>query len=199
MFHPSDKGSPSGFPLTRRAFVAGAASLVLVGCGSDDQAAASASAARGGVRTAFLDTVAWIEPSRRTAVLAFIPFRLTDAERAAVVKGQSVYPAISREEPMVELRLEIREGDARIEAASLRALQVTFWHFDNPAPVMRTEPADWSEEPDVSLVGLDGQLRIGGWAVGTIRGQKIISSISGDEAYTFNLAFQASLETPPVV
>lgn len=187
-----------GAPISRRIFMraglAGVASVILSGC-SEQADGELASAALGSNRVGFKDTVGWV--AGNTATIAFIPFMLTDVQRQAVIAEQGVYPALSDRQPMVELQFELaadRQPDLPdIKVENLSAVQLTFWHFDNPAAVVRDEKRDWEPSADISLVGLSGEMRRGGWAVGTVRGQRVVNSRVGNQAYAWNLGFQLSL------
>lgn len=174
--------------------LAGFAAIVLSGC-SSDQGDDLASAALGSNRVGFKDTVGWV--SGNVATIAFVPYMMTDSQRQAVIAGQSVFPALTDRSPMVELRFELpstrKDDNLAATAEALRAVQLTFWHFDNPAAVVRDEKTDWASSAEMSLVGLSGEVKQGGWAVGTVRGQRVVSSRVGNQAYSWNLAFQLSL------
>ena len=183
--------------LSRRAVLgglAGLATIVVSGC-SSDQMDELASAALGSNRVSFKDTVGWVNGN--IATIAFVPYMLTDSQRQAVIAGQGVFPALSERSPMVELRFELpstrKDDSLTASAGTLRAVQLTFWHFDNPAAVVRDEKTDWASSAEMSLVGLSGEAKPGGWAVGTVRGQRIVSSMVGNQAYSWNLTFQLSL------
>jgi len=187
---------PDDFRPNRRVFLLGGSALVLASCTGSADDGYVASAARGSARTAFPDAVAWMEPGSRTATIAFVPFRMSDRERQAVISGRGVYPALARRDPMVEIRLKLRadaEGESLVKEA-LESVQTTFWHFDEPAPVIMDRGDTILEGTDLSIIGLDGQAKAGGWAVGTIRGQRVVTTVGGrSEAYTWNLSFQLSI------
>lgn len=152
-----------------------------------------ASASRGGDRFDFQDTVGWIELGGRMAVVAFVPFMLSTAQREAVVRGRGVFPAIEPYQPMVEMRFELKPEVSRLVVDDINAVQLTFWHFATPAPVVRIGPEDLAGEASSMLVGLDGEARKGGWCIGTVRGQQVVPTAAGRNiAYTWNLAFQSN-------
>lgn len=184
--------------LTRRSFLVGVAGggLLLAGCQPEES---NASAARGSNLRPFYDTVGWVEIDGLTATLAFVPFRLNDESRGAIVRGRGVFPALPSTDPMLEVRIELRPGvraeDLSITRDNLAGMQFTFWHFDDPTPVVSVGAQSWEQSsPDFDLVSLSGEMRRGGWCVGTVRGRSIYKSSSGrNEVVTWNLSWQASL------
>ncbi len=189
--------------LTRRSLLAvlalSAPGLAACNQGGGADAALSASAARGGDRRTFVDSVAWTETDGVSAVVVFTPYKLTDEMRHAVIEAHSVYPALPTDEPVLEMRLEIRPGrtrkDLKISTSTLRSVQFTFWYFDDPTPVVRVEDkGEWPGSPEIEVVGLDGEMRKGGWIVGTVRARQIHrGSRQSDEAYLVNVSFTLSL------
>ena len=188
--------------LVRRSFLAAAMALAagVSGCHDDDaDDAMSASAARGNDRRAFVDSVAWTELDGLTAVLVFTPYHMTDDMRRAVLEAHSVYPALPENQPVLEMRLEIKPGrrkqDLKINTRTLHSVQFTFWYFDEPTPVVRVENSEaWPASADIEVVNLDGEMRKGGWAVGTVRARQIhTGSRNTAESYLVNLKFAASL------
>ena len=186
---------------TRRAMLVGAAWLAatVAGCTPDDDGAIAASAAKGGDRRNFVDTVGWIEIDGLTAVIAFTPYPLSDEQRRAVVNKRSVYPSLPSSAPVLEMRLEIKPGrkrdDLRINLANLRSIQFTYWYFDDPTPVVRIEQADWPPSAEIEIAGLDGDMRRGGYLNGNIRSRQIYRGAhSSDEAYLVNARFAVSLQ-----
>ncbi len=171
----------------------------LAGCTPEDEGAIAASAARGGDRRSFVDTVGWIELDGTTAVIAFTPYALSDEQRRAVVARRSVYPSLPSSAPVLEMRLEIKPGrkreDLRINLANLRSIQFTYWYFDDPTPVVRIEQADWPPSAEIEIAGLDGDMRRGGYLNGNIRSRQIYRGVhSSDEAYLVNARFAVSLQ-----
>lgn len=185
--------------LTRRdLFLGGAVLALLPSCQDSRDEAIHASAARNSTRQEFLDTIGWIEPEGNVATIAFVPFKMSEAERRSVFDGRGVYPALGGDRPMLELRIEIARGrkpeDARISVGNLSSLQMTFWHFDDPPAVIRIQKSDWTSSPEIDVSGLDGEMKRAGYALGTIRGRQIYkNSRQVDEAYLFNLRFVQSL------
>lgn len=186
-----------GATVSRRSFLGAIALAVTVSsCGKQEETLASA--ARQGVATDFVDTVGWLDLDGRTAVIAFTPGKLSDTDRAAVLADRGVYPALPSRQ-MVEVRIELRPGskpaDLKINKANLASVTLAFWNFDDPTPVIRIEKEDWSSGTDFEVLGLEGDMKKGGWAIGTFRGRSIYRSGRGrDEAYTFNLGFQVSID-----
>lgn len=179
-------------PNRRDILLGGASALVLAGCQQEDIGDASAS--RGGDRFIFKDTVGWIELGGRMAVVAFIPFLLSAEQRANAIAGRGVFPAVEPYDPMVEMRFELTRPGGRIVKDDLKSVQLTFWHFAAPAPVVKAEASDFEGENGISFVGLDGEARQGGWTVGTVRGQRVVPTASGrDVSYTWNLKWQSNL------
>ena len=189
---PQDPSSP--FRVNRRLLIAsGGASLLLAACGAPDNSGSAASATRGGDRFDFPDTVGWLELNGRMAVVAFVPYVMSQRQREAVIKNRGVYPALEPYDPMIELRFELTAPEERLIPDEVKAVQLTFWHFATPAPVIRGEGDAIGSSGRISLTGLDGEPRHGGWAVGTVRGQEIVSTPSGrNVSYTFNLSFQSN-------
>jgi len=195
-------GAKKQASLTRRSLIVGgiAFASLLSACRDEDipDAAMEASAARGTLRQGFKDAVGWIEPESATAVIVFVPWHMTEEQRRTLVENRSVYPALPTGEPILEMRLEIKPGDrkdvSRINVGTLRGVQFTFWYFDEPAPVIRVEQAEWQPSPDMEVVGLDGELKKGGWVVGTLRGKNVYRNTRNiDEAYLWNVKFVQSL------
>ena len=190
-----------GQGFTRRSLLAGAgfslAAPALSGCNREDDSALIASAARNGNRQTFVDTVGWQDPGGRSLGVAFVPWMLSADERQAVVEGCGVYPALSMDRPLLEVRFELEPGGGavqKVNTGQLRALQFTFWFFDDPTPVIRIEQRDWPPSPDIEVVGLDGENRHGGYVLGTIRGRQLYkSSRNVDEAYLVNLRFAQTI------
>lgn len=187
---------------TRRTFLAAGGLGLALGLGAcrdgEPESALIASAARNGNRQTFVDTVGWLEPGGRALTVAFVPWLLSEDERRAAAANRGVYPALSFERPLLEVRFELdapQAGVQKISAAALRALQFTFWFFDDPTPVIRIEQAEWPPNPDLEVIGLDGEVRHGGWVLGTIRGRRIHKNATRnvDEAYLVNLRFAQSL------
>lgn len=166
--------------------------LPLLGCRSESNDL-SASAAKGSQRTTFVDAVAWQNLEERSATIAFVPFSLSDDQRRAVISGRGVEPALSSQEPMLEIRIELKPGmgaaSRRIVPENIGGVVFTFWHFDEPPAVIAIHKEQWGASPEIELVGLDGDLKPGGWIVGTVRSSKIHRNIRGsDDAYSVNLA-----------
>jgi len=194
-------GPPGKAVLTRRSLLVGGIGLALLASGcrqEDDDISLLASAARGGDRHSFADAVAWTEFDGLTAVVVFVPWQLTDEQRQAVLETRSVYPALPSGTPLLEMRMEIKPGqkkeDLRINPNTLKSLQMTFWYFDEPAPVIRIEKPEWPSSSDIEVVGLDGEMKRGGWVVGTVRGKHVYRNPRDKvEAYLWNLKFIQSL------
>lgn len=188
---------PDGTPIvfSRRTLLVGAAALgfgSLAGCKETE---ALASASRNDERTYFTDAVGWVEDGGSKAVIAFTPFAMSDDDRNRVIQARGVFPALASREPMIEMRLEVQPAKAdKLSATNLSAVELTFWHFEETAAVVR-ETGPWSEQAEVGVVGLSGEIRAGGWVVGTIRGQRLVPSQlnARETSYTWNLAMQLSL------
>lgn len=193
----------SGQGVTRRAILAGGGlgllGLGASGCKREEEpvGALIASAARGGMRQTFVDSVAWQDPVGKAVNVAFVPWLLTDEERRAAGENRAVYPAFSHERPLLEVRFELAPvagGVQKVNAGLLRALQFTFWFFDDPTPVIRMEQAEWMPTPEIEVIGLDGESRHGGYVLGTVRGRSIYRGPRNrDEAYLVNLQFAQNL------
>jgi len=182
------------FVFDRRAVLLLGSCFVLAGCGQQEEDSALASAFRGGDRFVFRDTVGWLDSSGRVATIGFFSRTLSSEERMRVLADQGVYPAIEPYDPMMEVRFSLIDPSKRILVDNIDAVQVTFWHFASPAPVIRFERSQ-IEDGSLSILGLDGEARVGGWAVGTIRGQEIVQTLSGrNVSYGFNLSFQSNLD-----
>lgn len=188
--------APPARLLSRRLVLIGLAVAPLVAACSQDTDLIS-SASRDDHRADFADQAAWIE-SDTIAGVAFTPMRLSDTQRAGIVAGHGVYPALGEGgDPMVEVRFEVpRPSDgsvSRITLDELNAIEITFWNFDSQAEVARFE-APLASRKDISTVGLDGELRHDGWVVGALRGQQVLASaLTGRKsAYTWNLSMQVS-------
>lgn len=183
---------------SRRTFLLGTLALapVLSSCNRDEgDSALIASAARGSDRKTFVDAIGWSEADGQTAVVVFVPFKMDSEQRRRVVEARSVFPTLPTDEPILELRMQIRKGeDLKINTRNLRSLQFTFWYFDDPVPVVKVENSEWPSSPEMDVQGLDGEMRRGGWIVGTVRSRHIYkNSRSNDEAYLVNLRFAESL------
>jgi hypothetical protein len=187
-------------PTRRTLLAAGGAGLLGLGlgaCGREEETALIASAARNGNRQTFVDTVGWQDAGGKALTVAFVPWLLSEEERRAAVENRGVYPALSFERPLLEVRFELEGqpgGVQKVSTAALRALQFTFWFFDDPTPVIRVEQDEWPSSPEMEVVGLDGEVRRGGWVLGTIRGRRLYRSARNvEEAYLVNLRFVQSL------
>ena len=185
---------PSDILLNRRNLILLGGAFVLSGCSGEAADDVSAFAFRGNEKFEFRDTVGWMELHGRVAVVGFFPRMLSPAERDAVVQQRSVYPAIEPHDPMIELRFFLRDVEEAIGEANLEAVQLTFWHFAAPAPVLKFERASFAES-GLSFAGLDGRVGAGGWIVGTVRGQGAVTMLGGRTvSHTWNLSAQAHLD-----
>lgn len=182
--------------VSRRHFLLGFAVLpILAACSTESDSLASAS--KGSARTNFVDSVGWVDIDGRTAVIAFTPFKLDAGQRQAVLDGRGVYPALPVRIPMVELRIELLPGsdvDAlSVKASKVASSQITFWHFSNPPAVIKDNSGRWEDNPEMTFVDLDGDLRSGGWISGTCRGQKVATTAVGSDVFSWNLTYMLSL------
>lgn len=185
---------PPDIFLNRRSLILLGASLVLSGCSGGAADDVSAFAFRGNEKFEFRDTVGWMELHGRVAVVGFFPRMLSPEERVAVVKQRSVYPSVEPHDPMIELRFFLDDVEKPIAVDNLDAVQLTFWHFAAPAPVLKFERDDF-EEAGLSFAGLDGRTGAGGWIVGTVRGQGAVTMLGGRTvSHTWNLSAQAHLD-----
>ena len=132
--------------------------------------------------------------------MVFTPFKVNQATKDTVAINNSVYPAVQERGPVLEVRLEFRareEGETvqKIGPSTLRSVQITFWNFDEPTPVVRVESESWeASSAEMSVVGLDGTLKHEGWIVGTLRGRKAVHSSKGrDDSYIWNIDFATNL------
>lgn len=174
-----------------------AAALPLLGCKSENREF-NASAAKGANRVMFADAVAWQDLDERSATIAFVPFALTQEQRHAIIAGRGVEPALASQEPMLEVRIELKPGmgasTRRIVPDNIGAVVFTFWHFDEPPAVITVRKDQWTPSPEIELVGFDGDLKPGGWIVGTVRSSKIHRNIRGsDDAYSVNTSMAQTL------
>jgi hypothetical protein len=186
--------------ITRRGLLVGGA-LMLSGCGKPAQTNdLSASAARNNDRVYFRQSVGWLsraESGLRTVAIAFTPFDLDDQMRRDIAGNNGVFPVVTQKVPMLDLRLELEKPDSgnKIALSDLRAIQMTFWNFAEPTPVIRIDKTDWSSTSDIEVLGLDGDYKRRGYVVGTIRGKSLYRTDGErEDVYLWNLEITTSLD-----
>ncbi len=192
---------------TRRAFLAlgGLAfTAMLYGCDDDGNVAATgASAGKSGSRFFFVDTLGWVSADGGSLTLAFLPELLDPSQREVVVANDGIYPVLPFKDPMLEVRFDLAASDGedppralRLTPAAVRSMRITYWNFDEPTPVMsfnRDHGGGWDPQ-GIDLVNVDGLVKKGGWAVGTLRGNMLHKNVEQrNDAYYVNVQFQTSL------
>lgn len=178
--------------VSRRSFIIGGSALALSACGrSNIEPESLASAGRGDVRQDFAEALAWVS-GPTTFNVAFAPYRLSDKERQDVTASNTMFPTLSRKEPMLHMRVETA-GDT-FKPDSVRAVELIFWHFDALPTVIR-EVVSGNPETVMNFANLSGNVKKGGFAIGTVRGQKVVESKTSERptSFTWNLGFQVSL------
>ncbi len=194
-------------PTRRTVLVAGGTVVAagLAGCdGAVDAVETGASAGKSGGRVFFKDSIGWVSADATGLTLAFLPELVSPQLRDAVVANDGVYPVLPFRDPMLEVRLALSDvpddkdvpSDVKLTASLVRGVMVTYWNFEEPTPVVsfsRDGDGAW-DKPGLDLVNMDGVIRKGGWAVGTVRANTIYEGYERrKENYYINAQFEISL------
>lgn len=151
------------------------------------------SAARNEDRVYFKESFARIvdgESGFKVLEILLSPELFSQSERKQLQELGPSY-GLDRGRHMLGIKIGFEQGVIKPANSDVRWLEMTFWNYDEPTPVLYIDGKVSSEN---EILEVDGNLVKGGWMIGRFRGRKIFrNSRSREDVYLWNVRLSVSL------